>query len=192
MTRPNDAGAFRHGAWMRPAAAVVLSMAPALALQALAQAPAPPSPPAPAAVAVEDPALEARVQRLAAELRCLVCQNQTIADSNADLAVDLRRQVREMLQQGRSDREVLDFMTARYGDFVLYRPPVRGNTALLWFGPGVLLVGGLAGLWWVLRRRAALPDDQFEPDLGPSGDDDDDGRPPIALPPDTVRAPGPR
>lgn len=112
----------------------------------------------------EDPVLEARVMRIAAELRCLVCQNQTIADSNADLAVDLRRQVRTMLREGRSQAEILQYMTDRYGDFVLYRPPVRTSTWLLWFGPFALLVGGLATLVLVLRRRARLSDDHFEPD----------------------------
>ncbi len=117
-----------------------------------------------AAPVAEDPALEARVMAIAVELRCLVCQNQTIADSHADLAVDLRKQVREMLRQGKSQREILDYMTARYGDFVLYRPPVKNTTALLWFGPGLLLVGGLAGLAMVLRRRSRLSADQFDPD----------------------------
>ena len=116
-----------------------------------------------------DPVLEARVLAIAAELRCLVCQNQTIADSSADLAVDLRRQVREMLQQGKSQRDILDFMTARYGDFVLYRPPLKNSTALLWLGPFVLLLGGLATLWWVLRRRTRLGADQFDADPEDSG-----------------------
>ncbi len=117
-----------------------------------------------AAPLAADPALEARVMAIAAELRCLVCQNQTIADSNADLAVDLRRQVRQMLSAGRSQQEVLDYMTARYGDFVLYRPPLKDSTALLWFGPALLLVGGLVTLFVVLRRRARLPADRFDPD----------------------------
>jgi cytochrome c-type biogenesis protein CcmH len=112
-----------------------------------------------------DPVLEARVMKLAAELRCLVCQNQTIADSHADLAIDLRNQVREMLKKGQTDAQVIDYMTARYGDFVLYRPPVKSTTALLWFGPAVLLVGGLAVLITVLRRRSRLAADRFEPDL---------------------------
>ena len=113
--------------------------------------------------------LELRVQKLSAQLRCLVCQNQTIADSNADLAVDLKRQVREMLGRGASDREVIDFMTARYGDFVLYRPPVKSSTALLWYGPGALLVVALGAFALVLRRRARLPAERFEPD--PDGSD---------------------
>jgi cytochrome c-type biogenesis protein CcmH len=117
-----------------------------------------------AAPAAADPVLEARMQAIAIELRCLVCQNQTIADSHADLAVDLRNQVREMLRQGKSDREIIDYMTARYGDFVLYRPPVKGTTMLLWFGPAVLLVGGVGILWLVLRRRSRRAAEDFEPD----------------------------
>ena len=102
---------------------------------------------------------------IAAELRCLVCQNQTIADSNAELAVDLRQQVREQLQQGRSQAEILDYMTARYGDFVLYRPPLKASTVLLWFGPWLLLVGGLATLGFILYRRSRLSADRFDPEV---------------------------
>lgn len=101
-----------------------------------------------------DPILEKRVLAIAEELRCLVCQNQTIADSDAALAVDLRLQVREKLAQGMSDRDVRDFMVARYGDFVLYRPPVKTTTWLLWFGPFLLLAGGLIVLGLTLKRRA--------------------------------------
>jgi cytochrome c-type biogenesis protein CcmH len=93
-----------------------------------------------------------------------VCQNQTIADSHADLAVDLREQVRSMLRRGDSDAQILQYMTERYGDFVLYRPPVKGTTWLLWFGPGILLLGGIATLFVVLRRRQRLGDDRFEAD----------------------------
>jgi len=109
--------------------------------------------------ATTDPVLEARMLRLAAELRCLVCQNQTIADSHADLAVDLREQLREMLRRGDSDAQIIRYMTDRYGDFVLYRPPVKATTWLLWFGPGVLLVGGVATLLIVLRRRQRMGDE---------------------------------
>ena len=105
------------------------------------------------AVAQDDPALEKRVRDLSSELRCLVCQNQTLADSNAPLAVDLRNQVREQLKGGKSERDVIDFLVARYGDFVLYRPPLQANTVLLWLGPFLLLVAGLALLVWRLRRR---------------------------------------
>lgn len=107
--------------------------------------------------------LDQRTQDLAAQLRCLVCQNQTIADSHAPLAVDLKNQVREQLQAGRSDEEILRYMTARYGDFVLYKPPVQTNTALLWAGPALLMAGALGGLAWVLRRRKQLGAEAFEP-----------------------------
>jgi len=123
-----------------------------------------------AADVAADPVLEKRTLAVAAELRCLVCQNQTIADSNADLAIDLRNQVREMLRSGKSEREIVDYMTARYGDFVLYRPPVKTSTALLWFGPALLMLGGLVTLWLVLRRRSRLPADQFETDEADDAD----------------------
>jgi cytochrome c-type biogenesis protein CcmH len=105
------------------------------------------------AAAQADPALENRVANLAHELRCLVCQNQTLADSNATLAVDLRNQIREQLQQGASDQDVIDFMVARYGDFVLYRPPFKAATLLLWLGPFLLLALGALMLWRRLRQR---------------------------------------
>lgn len=117
-----------------------------------------------AAPAVENPVLEARVMQIAAELRCLVCQNQTIADSSAGLAVDLRNQVREMLVRGESDKQIIDYMTARYGDFVLYRPPLKSTTALLWFGPAVFLLGGVITLFVVLRRRSRLAPEMFDAD----------------------------
>ena len=101
-----------------------------------------------------DPVAEKRLQALSAELRCLVCQNQTIADSNAELAQDLRREVRAMIKDGKSDQQIIDFMVTRYGDFVLYRPPVKGITLLLWGGPVVLLVLGLIVLVRYQRRRA--------------------------------------
>jgi cytochrome c-type biogenesis protein CcmH len=98
-----------------------------------------------------DPVLEKRVMDLSSELRCLVCQNQTLADSHAELAVDLRNSIREQLSRGASEREVLDFMVARYGDFVLYRPPLKATTVLLWAGPFLLL--GLG--FFILVRRLA-------------------------------------
>jgi cytochrome c-type biogenesis protein CcmH len=101
-----------------------------------------------------DPILEKRVMAIAEELRCLVCQNQTIADSDASLAVDLRQQVREKLALGMSDQDVTDFMVERYGDFVLYRPPVKMTTWLLWFGPFLLLAACLIILGLKLKRRA--------------------------------------
>jgi cytochrome c-type biogenesis protein CcmH len=117
-----------------------------------------------AAPEAADPALEARMVRITSELRCLVCQNQTIADSNASLAVDLRREARALLKQGKSDAEVVDYMTARYGDFVLYRPPMRATTLLLWFGPALMLAGGAAVLVIVLRRRSRMAADAFDAD----------------------------
>jgi cytochrome c-type biogenesis protein CcmH len=107
-----------------------------------------------AAPAAADPVLEQRVMALSSELRCLVCQNQTLADSNADLATDLRKQIREKMRQGASDADVIDFLVARYGDFVLYRPPFKATTFLLWLGPLLLLAAGFAALIVrVLRRR---------------------------------------
>jgi cytochrome c-type biogenesis protein CcmH len=117
-----------------------------------------------AVLAAQDPVLDARMVRITSELRCLVCQNQTIADSHAALAVDLRKQVMEQLQQGQSDQQIIDYMTARYGDFVLYRPPLKASTVVLWFGPGLLLLISLVALFVVLRRRSRLPPEAFDPD----------------------------
>jgi len=100
-----------------------------------------------------NPELEERVMLLAGELRCLVCQNQTIADSHADLAIDLKNQVREKLASGMSNEAVIDYMVQRYGDFVLYRPRLKPMTWLLWFGPFLLLFGGLGALIWKLKNR---------------------------------------
>lgn len=102
----------------------------------------------------DDPAVEARLKHLAVELRCLVCQNQTLADSNAPLAEDLRREVREMIVKDMTDKEIVDFLVERYGDFVLYRPPLKATTTLLWVGPFVLLAVGATVLVITLRRRA--------------------------------------
>jgi cytochrome c-type biogenesis protein CcmH len=104
--------------------------------------------------AADDPVLEARLHRLSTELRCLVCQNETLADSRADLANDLRREIREMMKAGKSDHEIKDFLVARYGDFVLYRPPVKSTTLPLWGGPFVLLALGVA-VWFILLKRRA-------------------------------------
>lgn len=103
-----------------------------------------------------DPALEARVNAVSSELRCLVCQNQTIADSHADLAVDLKNQVREQLKAGRSERQIIEYMTQRYGDFVLYRPPFKATTVLLWAGPALLLLIGGFLFWRSLRNSQAV------------------------------------
>lgn len=110
---------------------------------------------------------EARYQALIAELRCLVCQNQTIAESNAPLAVDLRNQVKTQIVAGRSQAEIVGYLTERYGDFVLYRPPFKASTALLWLGPFLLLLGGLV---WALRyvrgtrRPAAATEKPVDPE----------------------------
>lgn len=101
-----------------------------------------------------DPVLEKRVIAIAEELRCLVCQNQTIADSHAELAVDLKNQVREMLQKGMTEQQIKSYMVERYGDFVLYRPPVKGNTWLLWVGPFVFLIAALIFAVFKLRQRS--------------------------------------
>jgi cytochrome c-type biogenesis protein CcmH len=122
--------------------------------------------------AAADPAIEARMLRIAAELRCLVCQNQTIADSHSGLAEDLRREVREQLSRGASDEQVVQYMTDRYGDFVRYRPPFKGTTLLLWVGPAVLLVAGIGVLAFVLRRRAKMAPEMFEPDDDAADDAD--------------------
>ena len=101
----------------------------------------------------DDPQQEAIYKQLTEELRCLVCQNQNIADSNAPLAQDLRREVFRLLSEGRTDHEILDYMVTRYGDFVLYRPPVKGVTLMLWAGPALLAGIGVLILWRSLRRR---------------------------------------
>ncbi|AMK78993.1 MULTISPECIES: cytochrome c-type biogenesis protein [Methylomonas] len=108
----------------------------------------------------KQPEQEQAYQTLISELRCLVCQNQTIADSNADLAKDLRRQVYEMLQQGKSRQDIVDFMTDRYGDFVMYKPALKLKTMLLWLGPVLFLVIGLATVW-VLRSKTGSSDEQL-------------------------------
>ena len=112
-----------------------------------------------------DPALDVRLKKLEEELRCLVCQNQSLADSTAPLAEDLRREVRQLAVAGKSEDEIKQFLVARYGDFVLYRPPVKRTTWLLWFGPFVLLAAGGVIWWLILRRRGRR-------------DDDDDATPP--------------
>ena len=104
----------------------------------------------------EDPVLEKRVRDVAHELRCLVCQNQTLADSNAELAVDLRNSIREQLERGASERDVLEFMVARYGDFVLYRPPLKASTIALWAGPFALL--GIGAFLLARRMRRKRPE----------------------------------
>jgi cytochrome c-type biogenesis protein CcmH len=109
-----------------------------------------------AKLVADDPELEERVMNLSKELRCLVCQNETLADSRAGLADDLRREIREQMKAGKSDKEIIAFLTARYGDFILYRPPVRPTTYLLWFGPFFLLLLGLGVLYRFLKQRREL------------------------------------
>jgi cytochrome c-type biogenesis protein CcmH len=104
----------------------------------------------------DEPVLEARLLKLSEELRCLVCQNESLASSRAELADDLRREVRELLREGKSDQQVKTFLVERYGDFVLYRPEIKPLTWLLWFGPFVLLLAAVAGLGWYLRQSRAL------------------------------------
>ena len=114
----------------------------------------------------ENPETESRIRSLEEKLRCLVCQNQTLADSNAELASDLRKQVREQVAAGRSDAQIVDYLVQRYGDFVLYDPPFKATTLLLWLGPFVLLAAAALVLVATLRRRRRAPE---EPGLGPDG-----------------------
>jgi len=107
----------------------------------------------------EDPALQARYEKIVDEVRCLKCQNQTIKDSNAFLAGDLRREIRRMLEEGMTDKQIFDFLVDRYGEFALYRPRASGKTLILWLAPAVLLLGGVFVLLNIVRRRMALPID---------------------------------
>ena len=121
------------------------------------------------APAFEDPVQQARYERLARELRCLQCRSETIADSNAQLAADLRRQLRELMAAGKSDREITTYMTDRYGDYVLYKPPVAPRTWLLWAAPVLLVIGGGIVAVIVISRKSKLPDtDPADPGLGAS------------------------
>ncbi len=104
----------------------------------------------------DNAAVEVQVQRLASQLRCLVCQNQTLADSHAELAQDLVQEIREMAAKGMTDKEIIDYLVARYGDFVRYRPPLKASTVLLWLGPFALLLAGGFGLFIQIRRRQAM------------------------------------
>jgi cytochrome c-type biogenesis protein CcmH len=124
---------------------VLIALAPALAKEAKP---------------VEDPQIEQRMQALTQQLRCLVCQNETLADSRADLAEDLRKEIREQMKAGKSDQEIIAFLTQRYGDFVLYKPPVKATTYLLWFGPFVLLLAGTLLLYRYLKHRREIIQDQ--------------------------------
>lgn len=139
---------------------------------ALAAAAAPAKDAAPLA---DDPAIEARLVHISEELRCLVCQNESLAGSRADLALDLKREIRTLIKQGKTDQEIRDFLVSRYGDFVLYRPPVKPTTWLLWGGPFVLMLAGLAALIAFLRSRkpaeaALTPEEQRRADALIKGD----------------------
>ena len=113
----------------------------------------------------DDPAIEARLAKLSKELRCLQCQNQTLADSPAGLAADLRREIRVQMKAGKSDQEIVAFLTQRYGDFILYKPRVTFTTYLLWFGPFVLLLGGLYVLFrYIRQRRDSIPEKPLSAD----------------------------
>lgn len=113
----------------------------------------------------DDPVIEARLAKLSKELRCLQCQNQTLADSPAGLAADLRREIRVQMKAGKSDQEVVAFLTQRYGDFILYKPRVTFTTYLLWFGPFVLLLGGLYVLFrYIKQRRDSIPEKPLSAD----------------------------
>jgi len=141
---------FRHLCLKLSASSrVLISFLALLALPAFAQLPTPLQP-------LPSPELAQRLKKLESELRCLVCQNQTLAESPAGLASDLRREVRSLVESGKTDVEIKDFLQVRYGDFVLYKPPVDRKTWVLWFGPFVLLGGGAAIGLWVGRRRRQL------------------------------------
>ncbi len=119
-----------------------------------------------------DEQVEQRLISISEEMRCLVCQNESLAGSHAELAEDLRREIREQIKQGKSNEDIMTFMVSRYGDFVRYRPPLKATTLLLWFGPGLLLVIGIVVLLIYLRRRNArlvevnlTPDEQHKVDL---------------------------
>ena len=115
--------------------------------------------------AFDDPELQARYEQIIAEVRCLKCQNQSIKDSNVFLAADLRREIRNLIAEGKTDAEIADFLVTRYGEFALYRPRASGKTLILWLAPALFLLGGGVVLWRVLQRRMALPiDDDEAPD----------------------------
>jgi cytochrome c-type biogenesis protein CcmH len=120
---------------------------------------------------LDDPELRARYESITDEVRCLVCQNQTIADSSAPLAADLRREIRKMIAAGQSDAEIKTFLIDRYGDFVLYRPRFESWTAALWLAPFVLLLFGVGGFAFTLRRRASLPINKDAPQRADNGSD---------------------
>jgi cytochrome c-type biogenesis protein CcmH len=157
---PADVSASAAVTTPLPAASAAPAAAVAPAPESSGQAVAPPiSTLGPeAAPMTDEPVLEARLLKLSEELRCLVCQNESLASSRAELADDLRREVRSLLSEGKTDQQVKNFLVERYGDFVLYRPELKPMTWLLWFGPFVLLLGAVAGLGWYLRQRRQQAD----------------------------------
>lgn len=116
-----------------------------------------------ASAGAQDATEDERFRQLGAKLRCLVCQNQTLAESGAELAGDLRRELRDQIRAGRTDQQIVEFMVARYGDFVLYEPPLKASTLLLWAGPFVLLAAALGAVAWIALRRRRAP----QPEAGP-------------------------
>jgi len=139
-----------------------LLMTLALALSALAIGQAAANAPREAPLHADDPVIEQRLINIADELRCLVCQNESLADSNAELAEDLRREIRDQMKAGLDDQQVIAYLTDRYGDFVLYRPPLKPVTYMLWFGPALFLALGAAIWYMTLRRRRALQDEPVD------------------------------
>ena len=149
MPMPSRSCPLRRNRLVRLASVVLIALTLAVALPVMAQAVSDPTP-----LQYRDAAEEARFHALAAELRCVQCQNQSLADSNAQIAHDLRREVLVLMQQGNSDAQIKQFLVDRYGEFVLYRPPMEARNALLWFGPPVALLMGAGVLIWVVRRRS--------------------------------------
>jgi cytochrome c-type biogenesis protein CcmH len=149
MPMPSRSCPLRRNRLVRLASVVLIALTLAVALPVMAQAVSDPTP-----LQYRDAAEEARFHALAAELRCVQCQNQSLADSNAQIAHDLRREVLMLMQQGNSDAQIKQFLVDRYGEFVLYRPPMEARNALLWFGPLAALLIGAGVLIWVVRRRS--------------------------------------
>ena len=149
MPMPSRSCPPRRNRMLRQVGVALIALSLALASPVMAQAVSDPTP-----LQYRDAAEEARFHALAAELRCVQCQNQSLADSNAQIAHDLRREVLTLMQQGHDDAQIKQFLVDRYGAFVLYRPPMDARNSLLWFGPAVLLLGGAGVLVWVVRRRS--------------------------------------
>ncbi len=158
MTSSLRRGPARHAMRLVLALLLALACAPAAMAQVLGD---------PAPLAFADAAEEARFRALTAELRCVMCQNQSLADSDAQIAHDMRREVLALMRRGMSDAQVKQYLVDRYGEFVLYRPMVDRHTWLLWFGPGVILLAGAGAVWSIVRRRARAtpaPDDDAPPE----------------------------